>query len=98
MLGKRRSIAKNDKLHPGTCYRHIHPSEVIQETDLPILVGAHEAYQDNVAFLPLETIHRVYGDELAERLEESILLDELAEVLHLCLVGRDEAEVDTFLQ
>ena len=98
MLGKRQSIAEDDKLHPGTRYRHIHSAQIIQETDLSILVGTHETDQDDIAFLPLETVHRVDGDERAEGFEEGVVLDKLAEVLHLCLVGRDEAEVDTLFQ
>ena len=98
MLGKRRSIPQDDELHPGAGNCYIHSAQVIQETDLPILIGTHEANEDDIAFLALETIHRVDGDKRPERLEESIPTDELAEVLHLCLIGRDEAEIDAFIQ
>ena len=56
MLGKRRSIAEDDELHPGAGDCYIHSAQVIQETDLPVLIGTHEANEDDIAFLPLETI------------------------------------------
>ena len=98
MLGKRRSIPQDDELHPGPRNRHIHPSQVVQETDLSVLVGTHQADEDDIPFLTLETIHRIDGYQPPEGLEEGISLDELTEVLHLCLVGRNEAEVDAFFQ
>ena len=98
MLGERRRIPQDDELHPGTRNRHIHPSQVVQETDWSVLVGTHQTDEDDIPFLTLETVHRIDGYQPPEGLEEGISLDELTEVLHLCLVGRNEAEVDAFFQ
>ena len=65
---------------------------------MSVLVGTHETDEDNVSFLPLETVYGVYRDEVTERFKESILLDQLTEVLHLCLVRRNETEIDTLVQ
>ncbi len=45
-----------------------------------------------------ETIHRVYADEAAVRLEELILLDELLQILHLGTIRRYDAYVDALAQ
>ena len=80
MLSKRRSISQDDELHPGACYRHIHASQVVQETYLTILVGTDQTDENHIAFLTLESVHRIDGDLRAERLEEGVLADELTEV------------------
>ena len=62
MVGERRHIAEDDQLHPGTRHGHIHPAQIIQESDLPRLVGTHQADENDVPFLPLKTIYRVDTD------------------------------------
>ena len=79
MLGERRSIPQDDELHPRPRNRHIHPSQVVQETDLSVLVGTYQADEDDVTLLTLETIHRIDGYQSSEWLEEGIPLDELTE-------------------
>ena len=83
MLGHRVLVAQDDELHAGSRHRHVHAAEVFQETYLAFIVGTHQRDEYHVSFLTLETIHRVYADEAAVRLEELILLDELLQILHL---------------
>ena len=98
MLGKRRSISQNNELHSSTSNRHIHTAQIIQETDLSVLIGTNQTNQNHIPFLTLKAIHGVYRDVVTERFKESILLDQLTEVLHLCLVRRNETEIDTLVQ
>lgn len=70
----------------------------MEEADLSGLVCPHQTDQDHVSFLALEAVDGVHRDELAERLEESIPLDQAPQVIDLCLVGRDDTEVDLFFQ
>ena len=65
---------------------------------MSVFIGTNKADEDDVALLPLEAIHRIDGDEGTERLEESILLHQLSEILHLCLVGGDKPKVHPFVQ
>ena len=75
MLRHRVFIAEDDELHAGSRHRHVHAAEVFQESDLSLVVGTYQRDEDHVSFLPLETVHRVYADQAAVRLEELILLD-----------------------
>ena len=83
MLRHRVLVAQDDELHAGSRHRYVHAAEVFQESDLSLIVGTYQRDEDHVSFLPLETIHRIYADEAAVRLEELILLDELLQILHL---------------
>ena len=98
MLRHRVLVAQDDELHSGSRHRHVHAAEVFQESDLSLVVGTYQGDEDHVSFLPLETIHRVYADEAAVRLEELILLDELLQILHLGTVRRNDAYVDALAQ
>ena len=97
MFRHRVLVAQDDELHPSSRHRHVHAAEVFQETYLAFIVGTHQRDEDNVALLPLETIHRVYADQTAVRLEELIFLDELLEILYLGTVRRNDAYIDSFL-
>lgn len=74
MLGHRILVAQDDELHSGSRHRHVHAAKVFQESDLSFIVGTHQGDENYVSFLTLETIHRVYADETAVRLEESYFL------------------------
>ena len=91
-------VAQDDELHSGSRHRHVHATEVFQESNLSLVVGTYQGDEDHVSFLSLETIHRVYADQTAVRLEELIFLDELLEILHLGTVRRNDASIDSFLQ
>ena len=91
-------VAQDDELHAGTRHRHVHAAKVFQESNLALIVGTYQGDENHIALLPLETIHRVYADEAAVRLEEFILLDELLQILHLGTIRRNDAYVDSFLQ
>ena len=91
-------IAEDDEFHTGACDGHVHAAEVAQETNLSFVVGADEGDEDDVAFLTLETVDGVDADEVAVRFEEFAFLEETAEVLHLCAIGRDNAHVEAFVE
>lgn len=74
MLRHRVLVAQDDEFHSGSRHRHVHATEVFQESDLSLVVGTYQGDEDHVSFLPLETIYRVYADQTAVRLEELILL------------------------
>ena len=76
-------VAQDDELHSGSRHRHVHATEVFQESNLSLVVGTYQGDEDHVSFLSLETIHCVHADQTAVRLEELILLDELLQILHL---------------
>ena len=98
MLRHRVLVAQDDELHAGSRHRHVHAAKVFQETYLTFIIGTYQRDEYHVSFLPLETIHRVYADQTAVRLEELIFLDELLEILHLGTVRRNDAYIDSFLQ
>ena len=98
MFRHRVLVAQDDELHSGSRHRHVHAAEVFQESYLAFIVGTHQRDEDHVSFLPLETVHRVYADQTAVRLEELILLDELLEILYLGTVRRNDAYINSFLQ
>ena len=98
MLRHRVLVAQDDELHAGSRHRHVHAAEVFQETNLSLIIGTHQGDENHVSFLTLETIHRVYADEAAVRLEELILLDELLQILHLGTIRRNDAYVDAIAQ
>ena len=90
MFRHRVLVAQDDELHSGSRHRHVHATEVFQESDLSLVVGAYQRDEDNVSFLPLETIYRIHAYQAAVRLEEFILLDELLEILYLGTVRRND--------
>ena len=98
MFRHRVLVAQDDELHSGSRHRHVHATEVFQESDLSLVVGAYQGDEDHVSFLPLETIHRIHAYQAAVRLEELIFLDELLQILYLGTVRRNDAYIDSFLQ
>lgn len=74
MFRHRVLVAQDDELHSGSRHRHVHAAEVFQETNLSLIIGTHQGDENHIALLTLETIHRVYADEAAVRLEESYFL------------------------
>ena len=98
MLRHRVLVAQDDEFHSGSRHRHVHAAEVFQESYLTFIVGTYQRDEYHVSFLPLETVHRVYADEAAVRLEELILLDELLEILYLGTIRRNNAYIDALTQ
>lgn len=98
MLGHRILVAQDDELHAGSRHRHVHAAKIFQKTDLTFIVRTDQRDENHVSFLALETIHRIYADQTAVRLEELILLDELLQILHLGTVWRNDAYVDALAQ
>ena len=98
MFRHRVLVAQDDELHAGSRHRHVHAAKVFQESYLTFIVGTYQRDEYHVSFLPLETVHRVYADQAAVRLEELILLDELLQILHLGTIRRNDAYVDALAQ
>ena len=98
MTGHRRGIAQDDELHARTSNGDVHTAQVAQETDLSLVVGAHQRDDDNVALLPLETVYGVHGYQVAEGLEVFLLLELRPQVLHLRTIGRDDAHIQPLVQ
>lgn len=76
MFRHRVLVAQDDELHSGSRHRHVHATEVFQESNLAFIVGTYQGDENHVALLPLETIYRIYAYQAAVRLEELILFDE----------------------
>ena len=91
-------VAQDDELHTGTGDGDIHAAQVAQKADLTAVVGAYERDEDDVAFLTLEAIDSVDTDEMAEGSERLATTDELAQILDLGAVGRDDAHVDALVE
>ena len=79
-------IAQDDELHAGTGDGYVHPAQVVEKPDLAVLVGTHQADEDYITLLSLETVDRIDRYRGTEGLEERVAPEQLAEVLHLCLV------------
>ena len=65
---------------------------------MSLVVGTHHRDKDDVAFLPLEPVDGVHGNEMTVGLEELALLDELPQILHLGAVGRDDTHVNLLVE
>ena len=76
-MGKGGAAAHDDEFHTGPGHGHIHAAQVLEESDLALLIGPYQGNDDDVTFLPLESVNGVDGDKAAERLEKAILLDAL---------------------
>ena len=53
---------------------------------MSIGVVAYQRYYYNVTLLPLETINGIDGQQMAERLEENILLYKMTQIVYLCAI------------
>lgn len=89
-------VADNDEFHAGACHGDIHAPQVAQEADGAVGIVAHEADNDNIAFLTLEAVDGADGD-VAFQLPEIVLhLEQPPQQASLSAVGGDDAEVDAF--
>ena len=59
------SVSQDRQFHAGTGGSYVHAQRVVQEAYLSILVGPYQTDLDDIAFLPLETVNGVYGDQSA---------------------------------
>ena len=91
-------VAQDEEFHAGAGNGDIHAAQVAQKADLALVVGAYQRDEDDVAFLPLETIDGVDRNQVTERFEKGAFLDPPPQVLHLGTVGRDDAHVDAVVQ
>ena len=98
MPGEGGCIAQNDEFHAGSGDSNIHAAQVVEETNLSLFIGTYKGDDDDIAFLSLEPINSIYRNEVVERFEKGFATDGLSQVLYLCLIGRNDSEVDAFLQ
>ena len=98
VVGHGERVAEDDEFHASAGDGDVHAAQVAQEANLPFVVGAHERDEDDVAFLTLESIDSVHGEQVPEGFEEGVALEKVAQMLHLCAVGRDDAHVDLLFQ
>ena len=98
MFCQRRNISQDNQFHSGTRYRHVHSSEVVQETYLTFLICPYKTDKYHVALLSLKTIYGIDSNILAIRLEPCILAYQLAEILYLSLIWRNHSHVYTFVK
>ena len=80
-------VAEDDELHAGAGDGDVHAAEVAEESDSTLVVVAHHADNDDVAFLPLEAVDAVDGNLAAEGAEELLPLEQSADEAHLGAVG-----------
>ena len=93
MSGHGLCITQDDKLHTCPRYSNIHATKVAQEANLSFIIRANQRDDDDIPLLPLKTIYRIDGNKMPVRLIEFVLLDETTQVLHLCAIRRDDANV-----
>ena len=86
------------QLHTGTCDGYIHPSQVIQEAYLPVFIGTHKTDENNIAFLSLEAVYGINGEQAAVRTQGGTCFYFIPEILHLCLIRRNDSEVYPFVE
>lgn len=82
----------------SACHCDIHASEVAKEANLPVVIRADKAYNDEVALLPLETVDGIYGNGLTEMAEEGIGGNHLSEEERLHTVWGDNADIDSVVE
>ena len=97
MAAKGGGIAENDEFEAGAGNCHVRAPQVGQETNLTAGVGAHQREDYHVALAPLKGIYRVDCDLAAQGTQVFVQLDKRAQVLHLCAVGRNDAETHALL-
>ena len=98
MSGQCRSISQYNQLHTGTSNSYIHTTQIIQKTNLPFFIGTHQTDENNITLLPLKAIDRIDGYRLPVRLEKGIIPNQPAQILHLCLVRRNQTDINPFTQ
>ena len=77
------AVAHYDKLHACPRDGHVHTAQVVQESDLPVLVAPHQTNEDDIAFLSLEPVYGVYAQQVAIGFEKGIPAEQGAQ-LGLC--------------
>ena len=57
------AVAHENKFHASPRDGYVHTAQVVQEADLSVLVAPHQTNEDDVAFLPLESVYSVYAQQ-----------------------------------
>ena len=71
----------------GSCRgRRLNGDHLSVFPDISLVIGTYQADHDHIAFLSLEAVYRVSGYQAAERFEESVALDQSADILNLRFV------------
>lgn len=98
MTCKCRHVPDYYELHASTCHGHIHTSEITEETYVAVIVAAYKGDNNYIPFLTLESVDCIHRYEVAERFEEGGAFDKITQILHLCPVWRDEANINAFVK
>lgn len=98
MAGEGGDGAYDDELHAGSGHGYVHATEISQKTDVAVVVASHEGDDYDVALLPLKAVDGIYGNKMAEGLEERGALYKPAKILHLGAIWRDKAYVYAFVK
>ena len=80
------AVAHENKFHASPRDGYVHTAQVVQEADLSVLVAPHQTNEDDVAFLPLESVYGVYAQQVAVGFEKGIPAEQGAQQLHLAFV------------
>ena len=98
VAGEGGGVAEDDEFHAGARDSHVHASEVAQEADFAVVVGAHEADEYHVALLPLESIYGIDRNQVSVGFEKLGGSHHFTQKLHLRAVGRNDAHVDALVE
>lgn len=93
MSCQRGGIGQYYEFHAGPCHGYVHAAQILEESYLTVFIGADQADDYHVALLSLESVDGVYAYQAAIWLEERVLLDELAQILHLRAIGAYQSKV-----
>ena len=92
------AVSDDNQLHAGTSHGYVHAPQVPQKTNLPLVIGTHQRDDNDISFLSLKAIHGIDGNLSAVGFEELFFHDQPTQQLHLCAVGRDDADVNPFVR
>lgn len=98
VAGEGGGVAEDDEFHTGAGDCHVHASEVAQEADFAVVVGAHEADEYHIALLPLESIYGVDRNQVSVGFEKLGGSHHFTQKLHLSAVGRYDAHIDALVE
>ena len=90
--------AKYEQFHTCSCHCHIHSPDVGKEAYFAIFIGTDKADKDDVALLSLKTVDSIDCYLHQERMQCFHLFDTAAKILGLHFVGRDYANVNSFIK
>ena len=85
--------ANDEKFHPSARRRNVHASEIVQKTYISLFIAPHKRNNNNIPFLPLEAIDSINAYEISEWFEKWFSFKEMAKILNLGAIGRNNPYV-----